>query len=138
MQVPVVGYLTLLLHNASKGDWKSWRLTSTILGVGPRINLLLYVHSTGCNKAKLIISRISQMITQEDALTSINLAMAATRDSSSMKVIAIITMAFLPGTFLAALFAVPSLDWNSQTVARGNFWVYWAFAIPFTIMVFIF
>ncbi|KAK7420624.1 hypothetical protein QQZ08_010316 [Neonectria magnoliae] len=73
-----------------------------------------------------------------DALTSINLAMAATRDSSSMKVIAIMTMAFLPGTFLAALFAVPSLDWDSQTVVQGNFWVYWAFAIPFTIMVFVF
>jgi uncharacterized membrane protein len=54
-----------------------------------------------------------------------------------MKVIAIMTMAFLPGTFLAALFAVPSLDWGSQTVVQSNFWIYWAFAIPFTIMVFV-
>ncbi|CVK92449.1 uncharacterized protein FMAN_07345 [Fusarium mangiferae] len=84
-----------------------------------------------------IVGRAENQSTVVYALTSINLAMAATRDSSSMKVIAIMTMAFLPGTFLAALFAVPSLDWDSQTVIQSNFWIYWAFAIPFTIMVFI-
>jgi Mg2+ and Co2+ transporter CorA len=75
------------------------------------------------------------MIAREDTITSINLAMTTTRDSSSMKVIAIMTMIFLPGTFLAALFAVPSLDWKADTVVQDNFWVYWAFTIPFTIFV---
>jgi hypothetical protein len=37
---------------------------------------------------------------------------SATRDSSSIKAITIITMAFLLGTFLAALFAVLSLNCN--------------------------
>ncbi|KAH8767322.1 hypothetical protein F5883DRAFT_554810 [Diaporthe sp. PMI_573] len=61
----------------------------------------------------------------------------ATRlDSGSMKTIAIMTMAFLPGTFLAALFAVPSLDWSGPKVITNNFWVYWAFTIPFTLVVF--
>jgi hypothetical protein len=53
-----------------------------------------------------------------------------------MKTIAIMTMAFLPGTFLAALFAVPSLDWSGPKVSTNNLWVYWAFTIPFTLVVF--
>lgn len=52
-----------------------------------------------------------------------------------MKVIAVMTMVFLPGTFFAALFAVPSLDWKGDDVVGENFWMYWAFTIPFTLLV---
>lgn len=53
-------------------------------------------------------------------------------DSSSTKAIAVMTMAFLPGTFLAALFTVPSLPVQMQR----EFWVYWVSAIPVTLFVF--
>jgi hypothetical protein len=59
------------------------------------------------------------------------------KDSRDMKAIAIMTMAFLPGTFVAALFAVPSLQWTDANVIQDNFWVYWVFAIPTTILVFV-
>jgi len=48
-----------------------------------------------------------------------------------MEVIAIMTMLFLPGTFLAAVFAVPSLKWDASPV-----WVFWVIAIPATFAVF--
>jgi FtsH-binding integral membrane protein len=54
-----------------------------------------------------------------------------------MKTIAFMTMAFLPSTFFAALFAVPSLRWDQATVIQGNFWVFWAFALPSTALVFL-
>jgi Mg2+ and Co2+ transporter CorA len=56
-----------------------------------------------------------------------------------MKTIAVMTMAFLPATFIAALFAVPSLNWQSDTgnVIQGNHWVYWAFTLPATVLVFL-
>lgn len=54
-----------------------------------------------------------------------------------MKTIAVMTMVFLPGTFFAALFAVPSLDWDGPKVITSRFWVYWAFTIPFTLVAFI-
>lgn len=56
-----------------------------------------------------------------------------------MKTIAIMTMAFLPGTFFAALFAVPSLRWDqtSPRVIQSEFWVYWAFTGPVTVLVFL-
>lgn len=46
------------------------------------------------------------------------------------------TMAFLPATFFAALFSVPSLDWHSDAVIQSNFWIYWAFTLPSTAFVF--
>jgi Mg2+ and Co2+ transporter CorA len=52
-----------------------------------------------------------------------------------MKTIAVVTMVFLPGTFLATLWAVPSLQWEQTPVIQGNFWVYWVFALPFTAFV---
>jgi predicted neutral ceramidase superfamily lipid hydrolase len=47
------------------------------------------------------------------------------------------TMAFLPATYFAALFAVPSLKWDQPgDVIQSNFWVYWAFTVPSTLVVF--
>lgn len=68
------------------------------------------------------------LMTHEDAVISID-------QNSSMKAIAIVTMAFLPGTFFATLFAVPSLQWSQSPVIQGNFWVYWVFTLPFTVLV---
>jgi hypothetical protein len=74
---------------------------------------------------------------REDANASIQLAAAAKRDSSAMKIIAIMTMAFLPATFFAALFAIPSLQWNAAKVIQDRFWIYWAFTLPCTALVFV-
>jgi hypothetical protein len=77
-------------------------------------------------------------MSRDDTLASIDLARSAARDGASMKVVAIMTMAFLPGTFFAALFAVPSLQWdNKNNVVGDNFWVYWAFTLPLTAVVFV-
>ncbi|KAH6655426.1 hypothetical protein BKA67DRAFT_657369 [Truncatella angustata] len=61
------------------------------------------------------------LLTHEDSLININianlsteLARASKEDSSTMKAIAILTMAFLPATFFATLFALPTLE--SETV----------------------
>ena len=46
-------------------------------------------------------------------------------------------MLFLPGTFFAALFALPSLKWDESNVIQEKFWVYWAVTLPATALVFI-
>ncbi|KAI1394091.1 uncharacterized protein F4822DRAFT_439854 [Hypoxylon trugodes] len=80
------------------------------------------------------LAKSSKQLTER----SIELARAAKADSNSMKVITVITMVFLPGTFFATLFAVPSLDWrNTDHVIGGNFWVYWAFTAPSTVIIII-
>lgn len=47
---------------------------------------------------------VSNLLAQEDVETSLKLAKDAKRDSSSMNVIALMTMIFLPGTFIAVSF----------------------------------
>ena len=75
------------------------------------------------------------LIAQADTEASINLAALAQRDGSNMKTIAVMTMMFLPGTFFAALFAVPSLKWDAGVVISDRFWIYWAFALPSTALI---
>ncbi|KAM5349115.1 hypothetical protein ACJ41O_008938 [Fusarium nematophilum] len=87
-------------------------------------------------RAEKLSGVVFALLTHEDAASSINLAAASKRDSSSMKTIAIMTMAFLPATFFAALFSMPLLQWQESEVVQGRFWVFWAFALPVTVLVF--
>ncbi|KAK3312701.1 hypothetical protein B0H66DRAFT_379109 [Apodospora peruviana] len=91
-----------------------------------------YLRERGKNQFTVLFN----LMTRADASASIALARSAKKDSNSMKVIAVMTMAFLPSTFIAALFAIPSLRWDSSPVVQDNFWVFWAFAVPATVMVF--
>ncbi|KAH9909795.1 hypothetical protein F4778DRAFT_15032 [Xylariomycetidae sp. FL2044] len=93
--------------------------------------------------AKTLSTLIFSLLAREDtrqsyelAMTSKEIAEAAKQDSSAMKTIAIMTMAFLPATFFAALFAMPSLQWDQDIVITNRFWVYWAFTLPATLLVF--
>ncbi|KAI1417220.1 hypothetical protein F5Y13DRAFT_177135 [Hypoxylon sp. FL1857] len=87
-------------------------------------------------RAEKLSGVLFAFLTHEDAAANASLAAASKRDASSMKTIAIMTMAFLPATFFAALFAVPSLRWEESDVVQSKFWVYWAFTLPATALVF--
>ncbi|KAI1441746.1 hypothetical protein F5Y02DRAFT_398487 [Annulohypoxylon stygium] len=94
-------------------------------------------------RAERVSTVLFALLTHEDSAihaeladASRKIAEASKRDSSSMKTVAIMTMAFLPATFFAALFSVPSLDWHADSVIQPGFWVYWAFTLPATAFVF--
>ena len=87
---------------------------------------------------------------QEDNNLNARMAVASSRDSSSMKALAVITAVFLPGEFIGTLFGVSMFDWqdidpsdndNNSSAAAGEkhpivssrFWVYWATTLPLTI-----
>ncbi|KAF3218167.1 hypothetical protein TWF106_007761 [Orbilia oligospora] len=88
---------------------------------------------------------IYNLIAQRDSKVNIELAkdsrmlaIASKRDSSSMKTIAVLTIVFLPGTFVSALFAMPVLNWEAKSypeVTTDKFWVYWAVTLPMTLLV---
>jgi hypothetical protein len=62
------------------------------------------------------------------------------RDTSAMKTVAIVTMVFLPGTFVASFFAMPTLNWDAATYNRivsPRFWIYWIVTVPLTLLVFV-
>lgn len=69
--------------------------------------------------------------------------MSNQHDSSSMKTLAVVTMLFLPGSFVSSLFSIGFFDWgataslNQLSVAvNPGFRLYWAVAIPLTLLVF--
>ncbi|KAK3345595.1 hypothetical protein B0H65DRAFT_574684 [Neurospora tetraspora] len=83
------------------------------------------------------------------------------REASSMRVIAVMTMAFLPATFFATLFALPAFKWEAvdgydppgrgggrgggggggrgggDGVIQKSFWIWVAFSVPMTVVVFL-
>jgi Mg2+ and Co2+ transporter CorA len=93
-----------------------------------------------------MMSAIYNLIAQKEsniglrvANHSRTLAIESKRDSSSMKTIAAVTMAFLPGAFVASFFAMPMFDWNKppgHNVNTHTFWIYWTVTIPLTASVF--
>lgn len=99
--------------------------------------------------------QIYSKMAQEDNVLNARMAVASSRDSSSMKALAVITAIFLPGEFLGTLFGMSMFDWlapneekNDAAVAgqgggddeheagtlSSMFWVYWALAVPLTLV----
>ncbi|KAI1843809.1 hypothetical protein JX266_010068 [Neoarthrinium moseri] len=98
------------------------------------------------------IDIIYSKMAQEDNNLNARMAVASTRDSSSMKALAVITAIFLPGEFISSLFGISMFDWEWGTagddalsndapdgyphpVVMPLFWVYWAFTLPLTIFI---
>ncbi|KAI0873646.1 hypothetical protein GGS24DRAFT_462454 [Hypoxylon argillaceum] len=98
------------------------------------------------------IDIVYSLMAQEDNNLNARMAVASTRDSSSMKALAVITAIFLPGEFIGTLFGVSMFNWQKGTAgdpAAGkdaaddlpsptimpSFWIYWAFTIPLTLVI---
>lgn len=81
------------------------------------------------NKTNIDIANTSKEISKEAK----DIASDARRDGSSMKTVAVLTMAFLPATYLAALFSLPTLE----SRGKSEFWMYWAATIPLTLATFL-
>lgn len=85
---------------------------------------------------------------QEDNNLNARMAVASTRDSSSMKALAVITALFLPGDFIGTLFGMSMFEWGDvgdddgnntadepHPVVTNRFWIYWSVTIPLTISI---
>ena len=62
-----------------------------------------------------------------------------------MKTLAVVTMFFLPGSFISALFSTPCFDWDTVdkmateigVKPTPQFSLYWAITIPLTVLTFL-
>jgi hypothetical protein len=119
-------------------------------------------------KASILVQGIINLIAQQDKNTSIGiardsktLAEESKRDSTSMTTIAVVTMTFLPGTFAAVWFPIPTqmlivfehfadafwslfslsmFQWNATSgkdVVNNRFWIYWIVTVPLTLATFV-
>ncbi|KAK5043569.1 hypothetical protein LTR84_011429 [Exophiala bonariae] len=79
-------------------------------------------------------------ITATDTLTMIRLAQNSQSDSSTMKAITVLTMVFLPATFVCSLFGMGFFDFEtspneSKLRIADQFWIYFVVTIPLTVVV---
>ena len=74
----------------------------------------------------------------KQARASAAIASLTEKDGFAMKTIAVMTIAFLPGTAVSSLFSTELFHFDGETNKRmlsSHFWVYWAVSIPLTITV---
>ncbi|KAI0432308.1 hypothetical protein F5Y09DRAFT_302202 [Xylaria sp. FL1042] len=98
------------------------------------------------------IDIIFSKLAQEDNNLNARMAVASTRDSSSMKALAVITAIFLPAEYIGTLFGTSMFNWQKGTAGdpgasadapddlpnptiMPTFWIYWAFTIPLTLLI---
>lgn len=89
-------------------------------------------------KSRILTCNVTLTLTTTTQISSLinqNMAITTQSDSTAMKTIAVMTMFFLPATFFATLFAVPTLQWTDEQVVSNRFWIYWAFTLPCTAFV---
>ncbi|KAK7906367.1 hypothetical protein PG985_016373 [Apiospora marii] len=76
------------------------------------------------------------MVVQYDSGTSVDIGKATQEDSAAMKTIATLTLIFLPPTFISTIFSMSFFNVDAETgwKVSNRFWVYWAFAVPMTLL----
>ena len=100
--------------------------------------------SSPMSLAKPLPTQLFHLINQQETRVAIavaedsrTLASASKEDSTAMKTIAAVTIVFLPGTFIAALFAMPLFQWDAvgdSKIVSNRFWIYWAVTVPLTFL----
>ncbi|KAK6193979.1 hypothetical protein LQW54_011908 [Pestalotiopsis sp. IQ-011] len=112
---------------------------------------LLDVVETSRTKLELQLSILYNFVAQVDndlnktvAELSFRVAHATGLDSTAMKVLAIVTVVFLPPSFIATLFSMSMFNWQSSEstsdngsseIVASNFWIYWATTVPLTLVI---
>ncbi|KAF2640319.1 hypothetical protein P280DRAFT_360775, partial [Massarina eburnea CBS 473.64] len=82
------------------------------------------------SRRDIAMNLVFNLVTQQDAATSTTIAREAKADGTSMKIIAALTMVFLPGTYLSSVFGMASLE-------NAHWWLYVALMLPLTLFVLI-
>jgi protein-S-isoprenylcysteine O-methyltransferase Ste14 len=80
-------------------------------------------------------------MTQLDAKTNVDIAMATKDDGAAMKTIAIVTMLFLPATFVSALLGMNFFNFNpdehgGHMTYSHDLWIYFLVSVVLTLGLF--
>lgn len=101
-----------------------------------------------CNQkiAQSQLEIVYNLVAQRDNKDNLKLAKISTEiasvtkdDSFAMRTIAVMSILFLPGTFVSSFFSMSMFDWQAPeggSVLSSLFWVYWAVTVPLTLAVF--
>ncbi|KAH8757175.1 hypothetical protein F5883DRAFT_568283 [Diaporthe sp. PMI_573] len=105
-------------------------------------NMMSSLRDRSVSNEKRLLNEIQlafHMVAQHDANTSVEIGRLARSDGVAMKTIAFVTLAFLPSTFVSAIFSMSFFTFSADAgwVVSRKIWVYWAFAVPLTLVSFL-
>jgi Mg2+ and Co2+ transporter CorA len=88
-------------------------------------------------RTKAQVQTVYSMIGQRDNKLNIETAIAARRDSNAMRIIAAVTLVFLPGTFTATLFSTTffNFQYQSSRIVSSWLWLYFVVTVFLTLAV---
>ncbi|EON98379.1 hypothetical protein UCRPA7_6110 [Phaeoacremonium minimum UCRPA7] len=100
--------------------------------------LLSLRHRSASNKERLLneIHLAYNTVAQYDSGISVKIGQAAQSDSAAMKMVAFVTLTFLPPTFISAIFSMSFFSYDADSghwSVSEKLWLYWVFAIPTTL-----
>jgi len=65
----------------------------------------------------------------------VKISHAMMSDSTALKTLAFVTFIFLPPTFISSIFSMTFFNYDNGVFSvAGEIWIYWAFAIPTTLI----
>lgn len=135
----------LLQHNVQvlqhRLDMQSLETDFILKRVEVQLKAVFHLIAQHDSMSNLIISSSSRDL----AKASHVIASYSYRDSSSMKTLAIVTMLFLPGSFVSALFSTDFFAWDEVDRTRSDIGIpmtpqltlYWVITIPLTVLTFV-
>lgn len=87
------------------------------------------------SRKDIAMNLVFNLVTQQDSETNTSIARATRDDSSAMKIIAALTMVFLPATAVSGFFGMAFFDnQNGVVVMAHDWWLFIATTIPITII----
>ncbi|OAL48772.1 hypothetical protein IQ07DRAFT_645530 [Pyrenochaeta sp. DS3sAY3a] len=135
-------FLKNLSHGGNKPKIKTWDT------VGSRLRFQLDLLQNLNERSVANNARIQNEITlafnaaaQRDSMIQVEMGLQSTREASAMRAIAVVTMIFLPATFVSTLFGMNFFSFEpsegrgrSSFTVSTHFWIYWVITIPLTII----
>jgi hypothetical protein len=86
----------------------------------------------------LVVQRANRK-THEMAEIQRRIAVSTMDDSFAMRTIAVMSIAFLPATFVSSFFSMSMFNWQAPAgtpIVSSRFWMSWAVTLPLTLVVF--
>lgn len=92
------------------------------------------------SRKDIAMNLVFNLVTQQDSETSTSIARDTKDDSASMKIIAVLTMIFLPATAVATFFGMSLLDVKDDGTLRVSelTWLYALVTVLLTVTIFLF
>lgn len=100
-----------------------------------RIRVIATEYEDKIRDCQMIMESMSMATQMAHTKANMEIALHAKRDGSQMKSIAVLTMLFLPSTFVSTLFAMPFFDWkpdHGRPTASSWLWIYFVVSISLT------